>query len=362
MTSTSEHIPGSAGVSPASPPEYDRALARAEAGERLERREIASLIGCAAGQERLLAAADRVRQRALGPAVHLRALVEFSNHCRQDCAYCGLRAGNATLPRYRMAPQQVVDTALAAARLGYGTCVLQSGEDPAYDAQTVAGIVRAIKAQSEMAVTLSVGERPEADYAAWREAGADRYLLKIETTDPALFARLRPGRTLQQRIACLQALGRLGYQVGSGFMVGLPAQSLDSLAGDLAFLRDLPCHMAGIGPFIPHPQTPLAGEPSGDLDLVLRCLAVARLLLPYAHLAATTASATLHPQGRQRALAAGADVIMPNVTPERYRVHYEIYPGKIAPRGDMPSYRRQIEALIVGEGRTVGQGRGDYGG
>lgn len=291
--------------------------------------------------------------------MHLRALLEISNYCSQDCHYCGLRRGNANLKRYRMGPDEIVATARQAAALGYGTCVLQAGEDPALDRETIAGIVRRVKAETPMAVTLSLGERPEADYACWREAGADRYLLKIETTDPHLFARLRPGRRLEQRVACLLALRRLGYEVGSGFMVGLPGQTIESLAGDLEFLRDLPCDMAGIGPFIPHPGTPLGQAAVGDLDLSLGCLALARLLLPRSNLAATTATASLHPEGRQRALAAGANVIMPNVSPEHLRPHYEIYPGKLMPQGSMAEYRKAVEALIAACGRTVGTGRGD---
>lgn len=338
------------------------ALQQAEQAPPLTRQQILALLSWEEGQQALLAAADRVRARQVGEAVHLRALVEFSNHCERNCWYCGLRRGNRRLPRYRMSPDEIWEGVRQAAALGYGTCVLQSGEDSWYDAETMAGLVRRIKAQTPMAVTLSVGERPEQDYARWREAGADRYLLKFETSQPALFHRLRPGTHQEHRLACLRALGRLGYQVGSGFMVGLPGQTLEGLAGDLELLRDLPCHMAGIGPFIPHPGTPLGKCPAGSVELTLRCLAVARLLVPRANLAATTATASLHPTGRQRALQAGANVIMPNVTPERYRVNYEIYPGKIAPTGDMAAYRQVVGWLVAECGRSVGAGRGDYGG
>ncbi|HHY37495.1 MAG TPA: [FeFe] hydrogenase H-cluster radical SAM maturase HydE [Clostridia bacterium] len=325
--------------------------------------DVRVLLACSVADEecrkRLFAAADEVRRRYVGDEVHLRGIIEFSNHCVRNCHYCGLRAQNRSLPRYRMTEDQIVAVAEAATHLGYiGTIVLQSGEDPAYDGPTLAGVIRKIKKRTGLAVTVSVGDRPREDYALWREAGADRYLLKHETADAELFRRLRPGTTLDGRLRCLRDLRDLGYQVGSGNMVGLPGQTLSTLVDDLLLLRDLDVEMAGIGPFIPHPETPLASAPAGSVDLTLCVLAVARLVLPWAHLPATTALATADHDGRRRALLSGANVVMPNVGPTEYRHLYQIYPGKAAIDEDAMTYVKHVVEMIDSLGRTVGKGAG----
>jgi len=334
--------------------------ARRRPGE-IGRREILALLEGSEEPGRgdaLFRAADEVRRRYVGDEVHLRGIIEFSNHCVRNCHYCGLRAGNRSLARYRMTPAEMVAIAERAAGLGLGTVVLQSGEDPYWDAQKLAAVIGEIKRRTGLAVTLSVGDRPREDYARWREAGADRYLLKHETADPDLFRRLRPGTTLGGRLQCLRDLRELGYQVGSGNMVGLPGQTLASLADDIVLLQELDVEMAGIGPFLPHPQTPLWRAQPGSVDLTLRVLAVARLALPWAHLPATTALGTADPEGRQKALRCGANVIMPNVGPTEYRPLYQIYPGKICLTDRAESCLVCLHRMVRDLGRTVGRGPG----
>ncbi len=341
---------------------YALLVEKARTTRCLTENEVARLITPVDDVERQLlwAAADRARAENIGDAVHLRGLIEFSNYCARNCLYCGLRRDNRKLRRYRMDRDQIVETAVRAASLGYGTVVLQSGEDPQYTGRILADIVRDIKKRTEsgLAVTLSVGEREEADYAMWREVGADRYLMRHETADPELYAELHPGQTLATRLECLRALRELGYQVGAGNMVGLPGQTAGTLARDLLLLRRLDVEMAGIGPFIPHPDTPLADCRGGGIDETVSVVAAARLLLPLAHLPATTAVGTIHPQGRQMALRAGANVVMPNVTPADRRPLYQIYPNKICVNEKAEDCRGCITRIIQALGRRVAAGPG----
>ena len=300
----------------------------------------------------LMQAADEVRQNTVGNQVHLRGIIEFSNYCKQQCCYCGLRAGNCSIGRYRLTPEQILDTAAAAARVGYRTLVLQSGEDPQIAVETIAELTSEIKKMG-MAVTLSCGERSYAVYQLWREAGADRYLIKQETADPALYRCIRPGHTLQERLQCQHWLKELGYQVGSGCMIGLPDQTVEILARDLQLMKEMQIDMSGMGPFIPHPETPLGNCSTGSVAMTLKMLATARLYMPWLLLPATTSLATLHPQGRELALRAGANVIMPNVSPEEFRSLYQIYPGKLNSHDSMTEYRKRITELVEAEGRTV---------
>lgn len=271
--------------------------------------------------------ADEVRRQWVGDAVHVRGIIEFSNCCIRSCRYCGLNRFNDRLQRYRMPPDEIVDTAQKAASMGFKTIVLQSGDDFFYTREMIADMVREIK-KTGVAVTLAVGERPREDYRAWREAGADRYLLKFETSNSGLYNQLHPGTSLDIRLKCLRDLRTLGYQVGSGFMIGLPGQTPEILAGDLMLMRSLQLEMAGVGPFIPHPATPLGLEPAGEVALALKILALSRLMLPWAHLPATTALSSLDKDGRRLGLTGGANVLMPNITPPEYRKLYEIYPHK----------------------------------
>jgi biotin synthase len=307
----------------------------------------------------LYARADEVRQAALGSDVHLRGLIEFSNICRNDCMYCGIRRGNKGVKRYRMGDDELVETARRAVEIGFKTIVLQSGEDMHFDQDRMSRIIERIK-QMDVALTLSIGERDYGDYEAFRNAGADRYLLRIETTDVDLYHRLNPGMSWQRRHECLLMIKELGYEVGSGIMVGLPGQTVESIAGDLLYLKDLGVDMAGIGPFIPHPDTPLANEQGGSLEMALRTMAVMRLLLPDINIPATTAMESLHPQGRIMALKAGANVVMPNVTEGEYRRLYELYPGKICVDDTPLQCRTCIGMKIQSIGRTIGQGKGGH--
>jgi biotin synthase len=338
---------------------FAAALRRAMAGEAPAVAWLTPLLACAdADAPALFQAADTVRREHVGDGVHLRGLIEFSNICRRDCRYCGLRSGNPTAVRYRLSPDQIVATAQEAEQLGYPSIVMQSGEDPWFTAERLADIVRRIKATTRVAITLSVGERPEADYRAWREAGADRFLLRIETTDPELFRNLHPDDDLEERKQCLHTLKRLGYQLGSGVMVGLPGQTPELLARDVIWLRELGAEMIGVGPYIPHPQTPMAETVGGTLPRTLRLVAVLRLVFPEAHIPATTAMGSLDPQGREKALQAGANVVMPNVTPTDVRDKYQIYPGKICLADDARHCRGCIAGRIRAIGRTVASGPG----
>lgn len=286
-------------------------------------------------------------------------MIEFSNICRNNCLYCGIRRGNGKVARYRMKEDELIETARRAAALGFKTVVMQSGEDMYYTQEKMCRIIEAIK-KFDVAVTLSIGERSYGDYKAFREAGADRYLMRIETTDKDLYHRLDPGMSWQHRYECLLMIKELGYELGSGIMVGLPGQSLESIAADLMFLRRLGVDMAGIGPFIPHPETPLAGEPGGSLHLALRTMAIMRLLLPDINIPATTAMESLHPDGRMMALLGGANVVMPNVTEGEYRKLYELYPGKICVNDTPVHCRSCISRKILSIGRTIGTGYGSH--
>jgi biotin synthase len=308
-------------------------------------------------RETLFPAADACRRNNVGDAIHLRGIIEFSNYCRQDCLYCGLRRSNTRLDRYRMAEDEILAATIRIAGKGIGTVVLQSGEDGYYTSDRLCRLVARIKAKTGLAVTLSVGERPRAEYLAFREAGADRYLLKYETTDPFLYRRLRPGLRLADRIRALENLRDLGYEVGTGNMIGLPGQTLETLADDLWHLRARDADMLGIGPFLPHPQTPLADEPPGDLFLTLKAVAVARLLTRDTNIPATTALNTLGPGTRVSALRAGANIVMPDFTPPSYRRLYEIYPGRNRDLA-VEDFLQRLTEEFSGLGRFVGTGNG----
>ena len=324
----------------------------------LDRDAIVTLLTTAPAED-LYRQADRVRHDAIGDEVHLRGLIEFSNFCRNDCMYCGIRRSNRHVQRYRMTDEELIETARRAVALGFQTIVLQSGEDLHFDQARLCRIIEQIK-RHDVALTLSVGERDYADYKAFRDAGADRYLLRIETTDTDLYHRLNPGMSWQRRHECLLMIRELGYELGSGIMVGQPGQTIASIADDLLYLKDIGIDMAGIGPFIPHPDTPLAAEAGGTLELALRTMAVMRLLMPDINIPATTAMESLHPKGRIMALQAGANVVMPNVTEGEYRRLYELYPGKICVN-DTPAHCRSCIGLkIQSIGRTIGQGRGGH--
>lgn len=320
----------------------------------------------------LWAWADVTRHLNVGDTIHLRGLVEISSQCVRQCAYCGLRAGNHSLTRYRMEPAEILESAYQAVALGYGTVVLQAGEDFGLACEWVADVVRRIKHETPLAVTLSLGERTEAELDAWREAGADRYLLRFETSDPELFELIHPRRDRRAagRIPLLRHLKQLGYEVGSGIMIGLPGQTYESVARDIDLFRELDLDMIGIGPFIPHPQTPLGnGElkpvaapgqqvPNSEL-MVYKALALARLACPDANIPSTTALATINKHnGRELGLQRGANVLMPNLTPVKYRKLYEIYPAKACIEETGSACNSCLRTRINGIGRQIARGPG----
>ncbi|WP_269477282.1 [FeFe] hydrogenase H-cluster radical SAM maturase HydE [Hominibacterium faecale] len=293
--------------------------------------------------------ADQVRRENVGDEVQIRAIIEFSNICGRKCRYCGINSTNKSIIRYRMSPEEIVETARQAVSAGYRTIVLQSGEDPCFHKETMGQIVKAIK-QMGAAVTLSCGELTSSELAYLKECGADRYLLKHETADPILYRKLHPCGTLEDRIECLRTIDRLGYETGSGFMIGLPGQSLKTIADDLLLLKQLHCKMAGIGPFIPHPDTPLWNEKEGSPELTKRAVALARLVLPKANLPVTTSLGVINQKEKENAFACGANVIMKKVTPDPYKEAYQIYPAKLE-KTDIQKDRNLLEEQIRGLGR-----------
>ena len=298
--------------------------------------------------------ADRVREDFMGDEVHIRGIIEFSNYCKRDCLYCGLRRSNNQLVRYRMTLEEIFLAARLARGLNFKTVVMQSGEDPFYSVEDICSLVRRIKTNLNLAITLCIGERSFEDYERFRKAGADRYLLKFETSNPCLFRRLKPDSSYEQRLRCLDWLKQLGYQVGSGNMVGLPGQTLEDLAEDILAFEKLDLDMIGIGPFIPHSNTPLRDARKEELDTVLKVVALTRIVTRNTHIPATTAVGTLYNGGRQKALQCGANVIMPNATPKGYREHYQIYPNKICIDESPQNCRHCIEGMVTSLGRRIG--------
>ncbi|RNC68444.1 MAG: [FeFe] hydrogenase H-cluster radical SAM maturase HydE [Desulfuromonadales bacterium] len=317
--------------------------------------------------------ADETRRCFVGEEVHLRGLLEISNICARQCHYCGLRAENTRIRRYRMTEEEILACARQAVAFGYGTVVLQGGEDPGIEANWMAGVIRRIKGETPLAVTLSLGERSDDDFALWREAGADRYLLRFETANRNLYEAIHPssqGRH-SDRLAMLRTLKKLGYEIGSGIMIGIPGQSYEDLAGDIEMFCTLDLDMIGVGPFIAHPDTPLgqaaerlnaaAGEQVPNSEaMTYKVMALARLVCPAANIPATTALATLNlERGRELGLVRGGNIVMPNLTPQKYRAMYEIYPAKACIDETADQCRACMAGRIRSIGRTVGVGRGD---
>ncbi len=301
--------------------------------------------------------ADKVRKENVGDEVHLRGLIEFSDYCKQNCMYCGIRRDNKECVRYRIEPENIIELAKKAKSYGYQTVVLQSGEDPYYTVEKMTYILTEIK-KLDMAITLGIGEKTLEEYKAYREAGADRFLIRIETTDKELYRSLHPGMDFDNRVRCLRDLKTLGYEVGTGCLVGLPNQTIESLADDILFFKEIDADMIGIGPFIPNPNTPLGQAEGGNFDLALRVMAVTRLLLPDINIPATTAMETLNPNGRLIALQSGANIVMPNVTEGDFRKYYELYPGKICVNDTPVKCVGCITGKIKSIGREVSKTKG----
>lgn len=332
-------------------------IKKAECSHELTKEEIVALLKDDENRDELYKAADRVRKKYVGDEVHLRGLIEFSNICKRNCMYCGLRRDNKSLKRYRLKEDELIDLARKAKTYGYQTVVLQSGEDDYYTVDRLKHIVSEIK-KFDLAVTLSLGEKTYEEYKAYKEAGADRYLIRIETTDKKLYEDLDPGMSHENRKECLCNLRKLGYEVGTGCLVGLPNQTLESLADDILFFKEIDADMIGVGPFIPNEDTPLGKEKTGDFHLSIKVTAIIRLLMVDTNIPATTAMESLEPEGRSKALKAGANVVMPNVTEGEYRKLYALYPGKICV-DDTPNHCRKCITLKINKiGRSVSDKKG----
>ncbi|AFM27758.1 [FeFe] hydrogenase H-cluster radical SAM maturase HydE [Desulfomonile tiedjei] len=290
----------------------------------------------------LFSRADEIRKSSLGDCVYLRGVIEFSNHCVKKCAYCGLRNPNSAVRRYRLTKEEILKATALLPEFGIGTVVLQSGDDYSYGKEFIGQIIQEIKSRCDVAVTLSLGDRREDEYRYWRDCGADRYLLKIETFDKGLHEKMRSGQIIEDRLDRLYRLRKLGYEIGSGAIVGLPGMDTNILAVDILALSRLELDMIAVGPFVPHPDTPLGKELPGDLMTSYRTVALLRIINPCANIPATSSLAVLNPEGKATALRSGANVVMPSITPEAVRACYTIYPGK---NTNFSKAREEVEAV-----------------
>lgn len=312
--------------------------------------------------ERLFQAARTVRSAHYHADVYFRGLIEFTNYCKNDCYYCGIRSSNRKVKRYRLTPHEILECCEQGNRLGYHTFVLQGGEDLWYDDERIVEIIRRIRTTyPDHAITLSIGERSRESYKAFHDAGADRYLLRHETASPDHYRQLHPANMdLDDRKQCLADLKEIGYQVGAGFMVGTPYQKAEHLLQDVRYLQELEPHMVGIGPFIPQTDTPFGHYPQGTLSQTLRMIALCRLLLPAALIPATTALGTISPDGRELGLMAGANVVMPNLSPVTVRNQYALYDNKICTGDEAAECRYCMERRIRRYDFIPNMSRGDY--
>lgn len=332
-------------------------IRKVQVEHNLNKDEIVAILADDGCNEALFKAADKVRAEYVGKGVHLRALIELSNICAKSCYYCGLRCENTNLERYILSVQETIEFAAEAKREGYKTVVLQSGEADNFSTAEMVEIISGIKSM-DMAITLSLGEKTYEQYKAYKDAGADRYLLRIETTNEEIYDKLHPKMSYKNRLKCLQNLRDLGYEVGTGCLVGLPQQTLADLADDILFFKKFNVDMVGLGPFIPNPDTPLKNLEAGDFFLSIKVMALVRLLLPDINIPATTAMESLHKDGRKIALQAGANVIMPNVTATNYRQKYLLYPGKIGLQVSTKQNRQKVIEMINSIGRFVSDNKG----
>ena len=326
----------------------DTLIEKLSAERNLSDGELKELLDSKESDQSLFAAADRKRREIYGDEVYLRGLIEFTNHCRNNCYYCGIRCGNKSAERYRLGKEDILACCDEGYRLGFRTFVLQGGEDPFFTDDKICDIVYAIRSRfPDCAITLSVGEKSKESYKSFFDAGANRYLLRHETASEEHYRRLHPeNMSLANRKRCLFDLKEIGYQVGSGFMVGSPYQTTDNLIEDLRFLQSLKPDMIGIGPYITHEQTPFSSFTNGGVELTLRLISVLRLMFPYALIPSTTALGTLHPQGRELGLKAGANVVMPNLSPVEVRKLYSLYENKICTGEEAAQCRGCLERRI----------------
>lgn len=303
--------------------------------------------------------ADSLRREYMGDEVYLRGIMEFSNFCVRNCSYCGIYAGADHVKRYRIPDDEIVETCGDIERRGFTTVVLQSGEDPFYTREKIGNIIRRIKQSTSLAVTLSVGERDAETFRHWKRSGMDRYLLRFETSDAGLFSRCHPDADLGERLECLRVLKELGVQTGSGFLIGLPGETLDALARNIVFCTGLSLDMIGVGPFIPHGKTRFNSSTNPfDNEIFFKTVAVLRLLNKRAHIPSTTAFDAAHPRGRDLLLMRGCNVFMPNATPAEYRKHYILYPGKPCVDESSEDCAACVIKRLSALGRKIGRGPG----
>lgn len=308
----------------------------------------------------LAARADTTCRRVFGDSVYLRGLIEATNCCVRNCAYCGIRRGNGKVGRYRLSDEEILSAAEAGHAKGLRSFVLQGAEDPEFDAERLARLAAVLRERlgAGVALTFSFGTMRKSEYALLGRAGADRYLIRFETSDPSLHRALR-GSPLSQRLRAIEDLRELGFEVGTGFMTGLPGIGEAALEGDLDLAARLAPDMIGVGPFIPHPETPLAAAESAGLGLALRAVAALRVLLPEANIPATTAAGSIAPDGRERMLSVGANVLMPNIGPVARKKDYELYPGKICLDEDGLHCIGCLSLRVAGVGKRIDWSRGD---
>lgn len=304
-------------------------IKKAECYHSLSKDEVIALLLDKTSCEELFTAADRVRKKYVGDEVHLRGLIEFSSVCVNNCLYCGLRKDNKNAVRYCMKIEEILDCVKVAQDLGLKTIVLQGGENNCFNVNEMVYLIKEIK-KYDTALTLSIGEKSYSEYEAYKTAGADRFLIRIETTDKTLYTKMHPGMSFDNRIKCIETLKELSFETGTGSLVGLPGQTVESLADDILFFKSIGADMIGIGPFISNPYTPLKDVCGNNFDMALKVMSITRLLMPDINIPATTAMETLHPEGRLIALKSGANVVMPNITYTPLRKYYELYPGKSA--------------------------------
>ena len=330
-------------------------IQKAEQTHSLNKNEIIELLN--SKDEILFQSANKIREKYKGNAVHLRGLIEFTNICKNDCLYCGLRCSNKKLERYRLSDDEIVNCTQRAINAGYKTVVLQGGEDSYFDVEKICNLIKKIKTY-DVAITLSLGERTYDELKMFKQVGADRYLMRIETTDKALYKKMHPNMSFENRLQGLYNIKELGYETGTGCLVGLPEQTVKSLAEDILFFKELNADMVGIGPLIPHPETPLANANKDNFDMALKVMSITRLLLPDINIPATTAMESIRENGRIMALNSGANVVMPNMTDTTYRTKYEIYPNKICINDSPDKCVNCIKSKILSIGRTVSETKG----
>ena len=331
---------------------------------RLDRQEWTQVLSDFTEEDRIYAAglAREVADSIYGKDIYIRGIVEFSNICKQNCYYCGLRCGNSKLERYRLTEQQILECCDSGYEYGFRTFVLQSGEDPYYTTETICSIVKCLKERHpDCAVTLSLGEKTYEEYKAYREAGADRYLLRHETANEEHYGKLHPAEmSWKNRMECLDNLKKLGYQTGCGVMIGSPEQTVECLVDDMLYMQDFEPEMIGLGPFLPHSDTPFRDKPKGSYEMTLYMISLCRLMLPTVLLPATTALGTIRPNGREQGVLAGANVIMPNLSPVQVRDKYMLYDNKICTGDTSSECRGCIERRMENIGYKVVITRGDH--